>query len=105
MTIRSRSRDAAVSPRSRRPPAPALLGILMLASLAGCDRAPEVPASVEPPAPLRAKSLADAIAGAQPGDTIVLPTGTFEGGIMLPPRVSLRGAGYRKTIVDARKAE
>ena len=56
-------------------------------------------------APVRAKSLADAIASAEPGDTIVLPAGVFEAGVTLPPRVSLRGAGYRKTILDARKAE
>src|SRR3954453_830184 len=69
----------------------------------GCDRSSPAPANVEA-TPLRAQTLADAVASAQPGDTIVLPTGTYEGGIVLPPRVGLRGAGYRKTIIDARKA-
>ena len=34
-----------------------------------------------------------------------MPAGVFEAGLTLPPRVSLRGAGYRKTILDARRAE
>ena len=33
------------------------------------------------------------------------PPASIEAGLTLPPRVSLRGAGYRKTILDARKAE
>jgi Right handed beta helix region len=79
-------------------------GLLILAIGPGCDRSPRPRAVVEA-AQVRAISLADAVASAQPGDTIVLPTGTYEGGVTLPPRVSLRGAGYRKTILDARKAE
>jgi hypothetical protein len=79
-------------------------GLLILAFGSGCDRSARPPAGVEA-APVRAISLADAVASAQPGDTIVLPMGTYEGGVTLPPRVSLRGAGYRRTIVDARKAE
>jgi hypothetical protein len=53
--------------------------------------------------PVRAPSLADAVATARPGDVISLPAGTFEGGITLPPGVSLRGAGPFRTILDARK--
>lgn len=90
--------------RSHRPRIRAWHGLLALALLPGCDRSPEAPAGVEA-APSRANSLVDAINDARPGDTIVLPAGTFAAGIRLPPRVSLRGAGYRKTILDARKVE
>src|SRR5436309_875217 len=83
-------------------PGPLILAFLSLTS--GCGRTPEALTRVEA-APLRARTLADAVAAAQPGDTIVLPAGLYEAGIALPPRVSLRGAGYRKTILDARKAE
>ncbi len=83
-----------------------LLILIILALVPGCGRSPKAPASPGAEvAPVRAKSLADAIASAEPGDTIVLPAGVFEAGVTLPPRVSLRGAGYRKTILDARKAE
>src|SRR5262245_20261293 len=84
-----------------------VIGVLILAlspPLSGCDRSPPAPAGGEA-ATERARTLADAVASARPGDTIVLPTGTYEGGIRLPPRVSLRGAGARKTIIDARKVE
>ncbi len=46
------------------------------------------------------KTLAQALAEARPGDTVVLPEGTFAQAIKLPAGVSLRGAGYGKTIVD-----
>ena len=53
--------------------------VLALSALcSGCDRSSPAPASVEA-TPLRAQTLADAVASAQPGDTIVLPTGTYEG--------------------------
>ncbi len=51
--------------------------------------------------PPGAKSLASALAKAKPGTTIVLPAGTFSGANKLPPGVSLRGAGYAKTYLDA----
>jgi hypothetical protein len=80
--------------------------LAILALSPGCGRSPEAPApSGADAAPVRAKTLADAIASAEAGDTIVLPAGVFEAGLTLPPRVSLRGAGYRKTILDARNAE
>ena len=46
-------------------------------------------------------SLARAVAGARPGTTVTLVAGTYQGGVTLPPGVSLRGAGYGKTIIDA----
>jgi hypothetical protein len=70
----------------------------------GCGREAAPPVDVES-MPVHAGTLADAVAAAQPGDTIVLPAGIYEAGITLPPRVGLRGAGYRKTILDARNAE
>jgi hypothetical protein len=74
-----------------------------LLALPGCGvRSSEKP---EDDAPIRAKSLAEALSTAQPGDTIVLPAGTYEGGQVLPSGVSLRGAGLGRTILDARKAE
>jgi hypothetical protein len=50
-------------------------------------------------------TLEAAVGRAKAGEVIVLPEGTFPGGIKLPAGVSLRGAGFRKTILDARKAE
>ena len=91
--------------RSRAPGLPILVLALFASGLVhGCDRSPPAPPDAELAA-VRAGTLADAIASARPGDTIVLPTGTFEGGITLPARVSLRGAGCGKTTIDARKAE
>ncbi len=48
-----------------------------------------------------ALSLAHAVAGARPGTTVQLVAGTYQGGVTLPPGVSLRGAGYARTIIDA----
>ncbi|MGA2620149.1 MAG: right-handed parallel beta-helix repeat-containing protein [Thermoguttaceae bacterium] len=43
------------------------------------------------------------MAAARPGITVTLPAGTLRlGGLELPPGVSLRGAGYNKTLLDAR---
>jgi hypothetical protein len=50
-------------------------------------------------------TLEAAVSRARSGDVITLPEGTFPGGIKLPDGVSLRGAGFRKTILDARKVE
>jgi hypothetical protein len=47
------------------------------------------------------KSLVPLLAKAKAGTTLVLPVGTFPGGLTLPPGVSLRGAGYAKTTLDA----
>jgi parallel beta-helix repeat protein len=56
-------------------------------------------------APVRARTLADALALARAGDAIVLPAGTFEAGVVIPAGVSLRGAGADQTILDARSAD
>ena len=48
-----------------------------------------------------ALSLAQAVAGARPGSTVTLTAGVYAGGVTLPPGVSLKGAGYGKTIIDA----
>jgi Right handed beta helix region len=76
-------------------------------AIAGCAGRPNATSSsTRPePAPVRAETLIDAVATARPGDTIALPAGTFEGGITLPPGVSLHGAGPFRTILDARKVE
>jgi hypothetical protein len=47
------------------------------------------------------KSLVPILAKAKAGSVVVLPAGTFPGGVTLPPGVSLRGAGYAETILDA----
>ena len=46
------------------------------------------------------KTLAQALAEAKAGTTIVLPAGTFSGPVALPEGVGLRGAGYDKTILE-----
>lgn len=56
------------------------------------DRSDEIQVSV-------GGSLADAVAKACPGDTIVLPAGTFDGGAELRD-VSIRGAGMGQTIIQ-----
>ena len=45
--------------------------------------------------------LAKPLAAAKPGDTMVLPAGTLRRTIVLPAGVSLRGAGYRQTFIEA----
>ncbi|MCX7935493.1 MAG: right-handed parallel beta-helix repeat-containing protein, partial [Planctomycetota bacterium] len=45
------------------------------------------------------------LAAAQPGQTVELPAGEFQGGVMLPPGVSLKGAGYNQTVIDAKGCE
>ncbi|MDB5172966.1 MAG: hypothetical protein JWN51_1739, partial [Phycisphaerales bacterium] len=52
-----------------------------------------------------AENLADRLAKAKPGETVVLPAGTFLGGATLPPGVSLKGAGFDKTVIDATGAD
>lgn len=88
-----RSTDRAVRRR------PGLAGIALGAALLatacpGCSSGETIP---EAPGQLPG----DAIARARPGDVITLPAGTFPGGIRLPAGVSLRGAGYRATTIDA----
>ncbi|MFO0890032.1 MAG: right-handed parallel beta-helix repeat-containing protein [Isosphaeraceae bacterium] len=49
-----------------------------------------------------ADDLAERLRLAKPGSTIELPPGTHRlGDVKLPPGVSLRGAGYESTILDA----
>jgi len=50
-------------------------------------------------------TLESKLAGARPGQTVELPAGEFRGGVAVPPGVSLKGAGYDKTILDASGAE
>ncbi len=50
-------------------------------------------------------NLQNRLASAKPGQTITLPAGEFRGGVTLPAGVSLKGAGYGKTIIDAAGAE
>ena len=46
--------------------------------------------------------VAALLATARKGATVTLPAGTFQaGGLLLPEGVSLKGAGYGKTILDA----
>jgi nitrous oxidase accessory protein NosD len=52
-----------------------------------------------------ADELADRLKTARPGDTITLPAGTFRGGVTLPEGVSLKGAAYAQTILDATGAD
>lgn len=49
--------------------------------------------------------LARAAATAKAGETIHLPAGVFRGGVTLPPGVSLQGAGFDKTFVEASEAD
>ncbi len=52
--------------------------------------------------PARAGDLADQIAHARAGDTIKIPPGRHRlGGITVPPGVSIRGAGFSATVLDA----
>jgi len=46
-------------------------------------------------------SLAHAVSGAKPGTTVTLAAGVYAGGAILPAGVSLRGAGYGQTTIDA----
>lgn len=54
---------------------------------------------------LRSTQAADALqarlAKAKPGQIIELPAGEFPGGAVVPPGVSVRGAGVGKTIIEA----
>ena len=45
--------------------------------------------------------LAPLLASARPGQVVALPAGHFRGGVVLPPGVSLKGKGYRLTVIDA----
>jgi hypothetical protein len=98
-----------VNTKTQPPVASPRAGFLILALpalIAGCGQSRDSSGtSSAEPAPVRAQTLADALTAARPGDAIVLPAGLYEAGVKLPSRVSLRGAGYRKTILDARKAE
>ena len=50
------------------------------------------------------EQIARMIRSARPGDTVTLPAGTVElGDVTVPPQVSIKGAGYAKTILDATK--
>ncbi|MGA2065965.1 MAG: NosD domain-containing protein [Thermoguttaceae bacterium] len=52
----------------------------------------------------RGFDLAAELARAKPAAVVSLPAGTFAAGIEVPPGVTLRGAGYRKTTLEARGA-
>ena len=47
------------------------------------------------------ETLGQRVARAKPGETVLLPPGVFEGGVTLPAGVSLKGAGWAQTIIDA----
>ena len=57
------------------------------------------PACAKEPAELT--DLSSLVARAHPGQVVVLPAGHYRGGVTVPPGVTLKGAGYRLTIVDA----
>ncbi|MCH5377971.1 MAG: right-handed parallel beta-helix repeat-containing protein, partial [Planctomycetes bacterium] len=42
------------------------------------------------------------LAKAEPGTVVELPAGTFAGGFAVPPGVTLRGAGYQRTMIEVR---
>lgn len=46
-------------------------------------------------------ALAVQLQRAHAGETVILPAGIINGGMVLPAGVSLRGAGYGKTVIDA----
>jgi hypothetical protein len=76
------------------------LAWVVVASLIGPTAVSAATISVGP-----GKTLSEAIAAAGSGDLIVLPAGTFPGGIRLPDGVGLRGAGYLATTLEARAVE
>jgi len=45
--------------------------------------------------------LQQLLTAAKPGQTVTLPAGEFRGGVTVPAGVSLKGAGYGRTIIDA----
>ncbi|MHB0934801.1 MAG: right-handed parallel beta-helix repeat-containing protein [Armatimonadota bacterium] len=67
---------------------PVLLGALLLLGILGPSVVRAVP------------DVAHLLATARPGSTVALPAGTFRvEGLVLPPKVSLRGAGFNQTIL------
>ena len=50
---------------------------------------------------LPASEVQRKLSSAKIGETIVLPAGVITGALIVPAGVSLRGAGYRATIIDA----
>ena len=54
---------------------------------------------------IAADDLQARLTAAKPGQTVELPAGEFRGGVTLPAGVSLKGAGYGKTVIDAKGAE
>jgi len=65
-------------------------------------------ATTVPAATLDARSAAEltaALAKAKPGDTVRLAPGTYAGSPTIPAGVTLRGAGYLKTILDVGAAD
>ncbi len=51
------------------------------------------------------EDLGKAVANCKPGETVTLEAGVFTGSVALPKGVSLKGAGYDKTIIDAKDLE
>jgi len=52
-------------------------------------------------AELSAVDIQRQLSGAKPGATVTVPAGVLHGALTVPAGVSLRGAGYRATIIDA----
>ncbi len=48
-----------------------------------------------------ADDLTASLAHARAGSTVILPAGVVKGGFLLPPGISLHGAGVGQTIIDA----
>ena len=89
----------------RLPSRPWPLLLLALSLMAGCGRStslavPQKPAGRTISGP--GQPLSVLAKEAKAGDCVVLGEGVFEGGTTLPPGVSLAGAGYTKTILEAK---
>lgn len=94
-------RRRTAGPAARAGSVATLLVVLAILSPAtGCGGPGET--SATPGGALRTTTLTDALAAARPGDTVVLPAGTYRGGEIVPPGVALRGAGMDRTLIDAR---
>ena len=82
---------------TRRGETPRIVAIALVAIALIAGRA----TAQAPPKPA-GRSLADLAAAARAGDRIALGEGTYEGGVTLPPSVSLVGLGPGRTIIEGR---